>query len=319
MANWHTREKNGDEPPEEFSWLAANWRPERVETSELITPGPARALAGLFDDTSTALEQGDPLPPMWHMLYTLDRPAQLELDDDGHPRDGMFVPPLRERRRMFGGARVDFHGALRIGDTVTRRSEVVEVRIRRGSSGWLLITTISHSYLVDGEVKSLEHQDIVYRSRTAAQPAAPRGATDGVLRAPTTSPAEDDGSVWRLTLSPDTRMLFRFSALTYNAHRIHYDHDFTTRVEGYPNLIVHGPLLALTLLELPRRFAPQSRIASFEYRLRGTIFLPDQVCARGVPASGGVDLEAVASGNTPACTGSLAFESGPHRYASDSD
>ena len=299
-----------DAVPEHFAAIEAKWRPQPVEVTEFVTAAPTAALAGLFDQSAPATGGGDALPPLWHWLHLLDRPAQAELGDDGHPRDGLFLPPLPDRRRMFGGGRLEFHAPIRIGDLLTRQSEIATMRVRRGCSGWLLLVTVRHIFLVDGEIRTVEEQDIIYKQADAG-PAAP---------APTKAadPATTQASVypWEFTLVPDSRLLFRFSALTYNTHRIHYDHTYATEVEGYPGLVVHGPLLALALLELPRRFAPQRTVRSFAYRLRGPLFAPAPVLVHGSPQDTGAELGAGPRGGAPACSGDVAYTTpteGPSR------
>ncbi|MER7717720.1 MaoC family dehydratase N-terminal domain-containing protein [Streptomyces flaveolus] len=260
--------------PEAFARIEADWRPEPVETTEFVTAAPAQALSGVFDRPPAVTGVGDALPPLWHWLYLLDRPAQAELGEDGHPRDGLFLPPLAERRRMFGGGRSEFHAPIRVGDLVTRRSEVVSVRTRKGGSGWLLLVTVRHSFSVQGELRTMEEQDIVYKQPDAApRPPVPTlSVTDEAAPAP-----------WSFSLTPDPTLLFRFSALTYNAHRIHYDRDYARDVEGYPDLVVHGPLLALALLELPRGFAPERTVTSFAFRSKAPLFAPEAFVVSGTP------------------------------------
>lgn len=302
---------------ERFAAIERNWRPEPVELSEFVTAAPAKALAGLFDQERPAMGAGDPLPPLWHWLYLLDRPAQDELGEDGHPRAGLFLPPLPDRRRMFGGGRLEFRAPILVGDLLTRRSSVARVRVRRGGSWWLLLVTIRHELMAHDQLRVAEEQDIVYRQPGSDVPAAGRRAARGPHHAdgtPRSVPSEAASSVrtessapWTYTLRPDPTLLFRFSALTYNAHRIHYDRDYATRVEGYPDLVVHGPLLALALLELPRRFVPDRRVASFAYRLRSPLFLPAEVSVAGEPEEGSAELSAGARGASPACTGTVAY------------
>ncbi|MDI3406941.1 FAS1-like dehydratase domain-containing protein [Streptomyces cavernicola] len=288
-----------DRVPEHFAAVEREWRPEPVELSEFVTAAPARALAGLFDQEPPAMGVGDVLPPLWHWLYLLDRPAQADLGEDGHPQAGPFLPPLPDRRRMFGGGRLELRAPILVGDLLTRRSSAARVRVRRGGSGWLLLVTTRHELRVQGELRAVEEQDIVYKQPVPEAPA--------VTRPPTASTPTDPSAPWTYTLRPDPALLFRFSALTYNAHRIHYDRDYATEVEGYPDLVVHGPLLALALLELPRRFAPERRVESFAYRLRSPLFLPDEVRVAGQPAEGGAELNAGTRGGAPACTGTVGY------------
>ena len=271
-----------DRPPPHFAEVAAEWSPPEVVSADVLTPGPVAALAALFDQPNPAPRDGDPLPPLWHWLYFAEWVPQSELGPDGHPRQGAFLPPLPERRRMFGGGRLTFHGPLRRGDTVTRRAGVSSVRTRRGGSGWLLLVTVRHEFSMDGEVLAVEERDIVYRDPGA--PSSPGAAADA---------GAEPGDPWRFELNPDPTLLFRFSALTANAHRIHYDLPYATEVEGYPGLVVHGPLLALGLLELPRRFAPELPVREYAYRARRPVFAGSPIVLSGGPRpDGAVSLRA---------------------------
>jgi hydroxyacyl-ACP dehydratase HTD2-like protein with hotdog domain len=260
-----------ENPPAHFAAVVADWTPPEIVSTDVLTPGPVAALAALFDQPDPAPRDGDPLPPLWHWLYFAEWVPQSELGPDGHPRDGAFLPPLPERRRMFGGGRLTVHAPLRRGDTVTRRAGVAGVRTRRGGSGWLLLVTVRYEFSVGGEVLVVEEQDIVYRDPRTPSSAPTSGAEDGL-----------DGP-WRFELVPDPVLLFRFSALTANAHRIHYDLPYATQVEGYPGLLVHGPLLALSLLELPRRFAGERAVREFTYRARRPVFAGRPIIVRGGP------------------------------------
>ncbi len=262
----------------------SGWRPEPVTVAGRIDPWPAGAFAALLDEPAPA-DRSDELPPLWHWFHLLDHPAQAELGDDGHPTAGPFQPPMPDRRRMFAGGRVRFAEPLRFDDQVTRRSTLVAATPKTGRSGEMVFVTVRHEYLRDGAVAIVEEQDFAYRS----QPAGERRALA------LAGPAEDGEQVaepaWRVRVEPDAAMLFRFSALTYNTHRIHYDHPYVTAVEGYPGLVVHGPLLALLLLELPRRFAPDRAVRSFAYRLRSPVFAGAAVEAVGTAGNGEVGQE----------------------------
>lgn len=278
-----------------------DWAPEPVDSIEVLDPAPADAFAGLLDQPSPISASGSgrrELPPLWTGFYFLERPATAELGEDGHPRDGHFLPPIPNRRRMFAGGRLAIHAPLLIGDKVVRRSTLRSVTPKAGRSGEMLFVTISHEYLRDGVLVQLEEHDLVYRQQSAIHRAPAPGPA---RRNP--EPASESG--WRVVLRPDEVLLFRMSALTYNAHRIHHDLLYAREVEGFPDLVVHGPLLALLLLELPRRFTPQRRIAQFSYRLRRPAFAGSTLVATARP--GGVDLACGAAGADPSITGALTF------------
>jgi 3-methylfumaryl-CoA hydratase len=286
-------------PGGELSAALAQWAPAPAEQDDVIAAGPAVALAGLLDVEPPASEPGDPLPPLWHWLYFLDRPAQRELGPDGHPASGRFMPPIPRRRRMYAGGRASYRAPIRIGDTLTRRSELAGWTIREGRTGQLLFVTVRHVLSRAGAAVATEEQDLVYRSspgpsESAEAPApapaarpAPAPAT-GPAAAPAAGPAPGPGAAmagpdgpWRLRLTPDPVLLFRFSALTYNAHRIHYDAAYATAVEGHPGLVVHGPLLALLCLELPRRHLPGRPVAELSFRARSPLYAGDAVTVSG--------------------------------------
>jgi len=257
------------------------WWPAPLRRSDRIHPWPVDAFAGLLDQPSPLAGGNSALPPMWHLFSFLEYPAQHELGADGHPAAGHFLPPIPHRRRMFAGGRWHYHRPLRVGDEVTLRSTVISIEPKIGRSGDLVFVTVRHEYSIGDLLAGVEEQDIVYRSEPPAAPAAPS--------APPTEPAEDTTPAeHELRIDPDPTLLFRFSALTYNAHRIHYDQPYATGVEGYPRLVVHGPLLALLALELPRRHHPEAQVLEFHYRLRRPAFTGATIQARGwAPAGDG--------------------------------
>ncbi|HEY6747055.1 MAG TPA: mesaconyl-C4 CoA hydratase [Mycobacteriales bacterium] len=212
---------------------------------ELIGPEPGRALAGLLGVPAP----GADLPPLWHWVHLLDRPAQADLGPDGHPvRGAVLTPPAPGRRRMWAGGRVRVLGSVHIGLEATRDSAVTATVEKEGRSGPLTIVTVTHEISQYGLTVVVDEQDIVYRGPSGSLPVAP---------APEVPPAPGE---WEIETSPT--LLFRFSALTYNGHRIHYDREFA-RSEGYPGLVVHGPLQALAMAWLLR---PRGQ-GTFSYRL----------------------------------------------------
>ncbi len=242
--------------PVEFAEVLDGWAPAPEVVHGALDPWPATALATLLGGRAPG--PGEPLPPLWHEVYLRAAHPVSGLADDGHPRDGL-VPPLRDRRRMFGGGRITVHRPLLVGEPATRTSTVAGVRARRGRSGWLLLVAEQHEVSVDGAVRVREERDIVYRRAADVGRTAAAGA-----------PASTDPPSY--TIEPDERLLFCVSALTYNAHRIHYDREFTVGVEGHPDLLVHGPLLALGAVETVRRQDPRE-IAGMQYRLVSPAYL----------------------------------------------
>ncbi|MDS1272650.1 MaoC family dehydratase N-terminal domain-containing protein [Lipingzhangella sp. LS1_29] len=261
------------------------WDPAPVRRSEVIAAEPAQALAGVLDQPPPVREEGDALPALWHWLHFLDRPAESELGADGHPSQGHFYPPIARRVRMFAGGRMTVTAPVRVGEHVTRDSRITDWRIKQGRRGELLFVTVEHRLSVAGEPRVVEEQDLVYRQAEEGDP-PPAGPSTGHP-----PPAQANSSEFWLT--PSSTLLFRFSALTYNAHRIHYDHPYATGVEGYPDLVVHGPLLALALLELPRRAGHAVR--AFRFRLRSPCYVGRAVLLRQTPGgdAGTVELTAL--------------------------
>lgn len=235
------------EVPVSFSRIADSWRPSASITLDVLCGGPGREFAAVLDTRPPGLDQGDPVPPLWHWFAFPPIHAASALGEDGHPRESPLVPPLPDRRRMFGGGSLDVRLPLRVGEEVTRTAVVDDVRVRTGRSGPLLLTTIVQEFTVNGELRVVETQEIIYRRAVDVDggPTAEMSSAD---------PPEGTGEPWRIDLVPDPVTLFRFSALTHNAHRIHYDRPYAVGVEGHPGLLVHGPFLALLLLELPRRY-----------------------------------------------------------------
>ncbi|MGK3208872.1 FAS1-like dehydratase domain-containing protein [Amycolatopsis sp. MEPSY49] len=266
----------------------AGWQPDAVETSEVIGAWPAAAFAALLDQPAPA----GPLPPLWHWFHFLEPTPQAALGDDGHPAHGRFLPPIPDRRRMIAGGRLAVRSPIRVGDRIDRRSELAGVTVKEGRSGQLAFVTVRHEYRRGGELLLTEHQDVVYRSQPAGhrrQLAEPERAAE---------PPHD----WKISTPTGPQLLFRFSALTYNTHRIHYDQPYVTDVEGYPGLVVHGPLLALLLLEIPRRHGDRP-VTSFDYRLSSPVFAGATVLTHGRREGGKLALSGMVEGGATAITG----------------
>jgi 3-methylfumaryl-CoA hydratase len=208
-----------------------------MEMTRRVDPWSAEAFAGLIGAPRPPLGSGDPLPPLWHWLTLLDHPAQSEIGADGHPAGGPFLPPIPGRRRMLAGGRLRQTAPILIGAELSSRSSVAGVSVKSGRSGELAFVTVRHELAVGGTAAGVEEQDVVYRSEPEG--GAPRAIPPAETGVP--GPAGE----WRMELATGPVLLFRFSALTYNGHRIHYDRPYATQVEGYPDLVVHGPLLAL--------------------------------------------------------------------------
>ena len=199
-----------------------------------------------------ALKIGDPLPPLWQWAFFISAVPLDGVGPDGHPARGGFLPPAgNDRNRMWAGGRVEFKTPLRVGVPAERRSTVIDVKEKTGRTGSLMFVTVRHEYGQDGAIAISEEQDIVYR-----QPSPPRLAG--------TEPAP--AAAWRETMHPTPVLLFRYSAVTFNGHRIHYDHPYVTQQEGYPGLVVHGPMIATMMVAAFRRAHPDGKLSSLSYR-----------------------------------------------------
>jgi 3-methylfumaryl-CoA hydratase len=239
-----------------------------VERTEILPPEPAHALGGLLGVPVPDLAHDEGLPLLWHWVYLLDRPAQGELGPDGHPLRGTIAAfPARGRRRMWAGGRIRSIGPLRCGEPATKRSRVLSVLEKQGRSGPLTFIVVEHQILQRGQVVIDEQQDIAYREAAFSAGHLQAPSEDG----PAVRPAAAD---WVIDVSP--ALLFRFSALTYNAHRIHYDREYATQVEGYPGLLIHGPLQALAMAEAARATGCHGDRSDcrqqFHYRLTSPLF-----------------------------------------------
>jgi 3-methylfumaryl-CoA hydratase len=237
----------------------------RVENrADMVGATPAAAMAATLDRDDPEFLPGADLPPLWHWMLFNPAARQDQLGPDGHPKRGGFLPPVALPRRMWAGGRLQFNHPLRIGDEVTRASRIADVTVKEGRTGALVFVKVSHEITNARGLAIVEEHDIVYRDNPAPDAGQPPAAP-----APTPAPAASDFS---RDIAPDPVLLFRYSALTFNGHRIHYDRDYVTQVEGYPGLIVHGPLIATLLVDLARRNAPRAAIRRFEFRAVRPLF-----------------------------------------------
>lgn len=238
----------------------AQWVGRTESRDDVVTPAPLRALASTLDYPDEPWPTAREVPPFWHWLYFLPTHRQSELGPDGHAQRGGFLPPVALPRRMWAGSRITFAAPLRLGQSMRRTSTIEAVRAKEGRSGLLVFVTVRHEIHAEGALALVEHQDIVYRDATKAGEPGP---------APVAAPSSP---TWSRRIAPDPVLLFRYSALTFNGHRIHYDQPFTVRDEGYPGIIVHGPLIATLLLDLLHRSEPGARVSEFSFRAMKPLF-----------------------------------------------
>lgn len=231
----------------------------RSETREdIATAAPLAGLAALLDHDVTPWVSGE-VPPLGHWLYFLPTARQSIIGDDGHPRrDGAgLLPPVPLPRRMWAGSRIEFLSPIPVGAALTRITTIAAIKSKRGTTGDLLFVTLRHDIAADGVAAIREEQDIVFRE--------PAPTTPATAAAPPAPPEPEPADAVR-SISPDPVLLFRYSALTFNAHRIHYDRDYAHNVEGYPGLVVHGPLIATLLMDHFLRTAPGTIPRHFRFR-----------------------------------------------------
>ncbi len=218
---------------------------------------------------------GDALPPLWHWLHFLDAAPMSQVGPDGHTARGGFLPPVPLPRRMWAGSRFSFRAPLQIGAALRKISTVASVEHKQGRTGDLVFVTVRHEIGWHGSTAVEEEHDIVYRAAACSEDPPPQ---------PPTAPED---STFSRVVRPDPVMLFRYSALTFNGHRIHYDQPYATSVEGYPGLVVHGPLIAVLLLDLLRRQQPEAKVTAFRFRNLATLYDTATFSVHGVQADDG--------------------------------
>ncbi len=247
-----------------------DWIGRSALARDVLASGPLDRLSATLDRDDPPFAEGDVAPPLAHWLCFLPGEPQSAIGPDGHPARGGFLPPIHDLpRRMWAGSRIAFPGALRVGMALERRSTIATVERKQGKAGPLVFVTVRHEIgEPGGPALVIDEHDIVYRGLggAAVTPAAP------------VEPGQ-----WRRSLVPDAVLLFRYSALTFNGHRIHYDRYYVTEIEGYPGLVMHGPLIATLLIDLLRRRMPEARIASFAFRAMSPLFDGREMTVNATP------------------------------------
>lgn len=218
-------------------------------TTEHLSVSLAKRIAATLGESAPA--SGQTLPALWHWAFFQPAMEEEGLGNDGHPAHSSLLPAIQNRNRMWAGGRVEFLEALRVGVEATRITTVLKIEEKSGRTGSLLFATLRHDYVQDGRLAIREEQDIVYR-----EPTPPRLASGEALPL----------AGWQESITPTPVLLFRYSAVTFNSHRIHYDWPYVTETEGYPGPVVHGPLIATLNLRAFCRANPQARVRHFEYR-----------------------------------------------------
>ena len=237
------------------------WLGRIEQGDDVVTAAPLRGLAALLDKPIVDWYRGR-VPQLGHWLYFLPQARQSMIGEDGHPQRGDFLPPVALPRRMWAGGKVEFLKPLHVGNAVQRISTIVDVKSKTGRSGQMVFVSVRHDVMTAGDLAIRERQDIVY-----LEPPKPGAA--GAAPAPA-APAPAAASQREITSDPV--LLFRYSALTFNGHRIHYDRTYCQNVEGYPGLVVHGPLLATLLQDFYVSLFPDAVVASFDFKSLAPIF-----------------------------------------------
>ncbi|MCO5099305.1 MAG: MaoC family dehydratase N-terminal domain-containing protein [Burkholderiaceae bacterium] len=291
------------------------WIGRGERSVDRVDPARVVQLAATLERSDVRGEPGEALPPLWHWMHFAPAAPASQLGPDGHPRRGGFLPPVPLPRRMWAGGRLVFEHPLRVGDDIVRDSRIADVRGRQGRSGSLVFVTVAHAVSDARGVAIREEHDIVYRDQPDASGAAAAtasgadaanasgagaakasgaGAASGAAAPARPAPAEaaartDEQFARRIV--PDPVLLFRYSAVTFNGHRIHYDRSYVTGVEGYPGLVVHGPLIATLLLDLLHRERADARVARFAFKALRPLFDLNafDVCGRAA-GEGSFDL-----------------------------
>jgi len=238
----------------------SHWLGKQQSISDTIRTQPVAFMRDTLDLPASDPQPGDPLPHAWHWLFFLDAAPLRQLSRDGHAARGGFLPPVALPRRMWAGGRLRFLEQITIGEKITRVSTIKDIARKTGRSGELCFVTVQHQYISGSTLKLWEEHDIVYREDPVENETLPD---------PPTAPQHADHAA---TICPSSIMLFRYSALTFNGHRIHYDLDYCRQVEGYPGLIVHGPLTATLLIGMAGDYCSNAWISTFEFRAVSPLF-----------------------------------------------
>jgi 3-methylfumaryl-CoA hydratase len=281
------------------SWVS---RSEVVE--DVACRSAALKLAALLDrSTNPTMSEAPELFPLGHWLQFTPTVAGNGLGTDGHPRLGGFMPPLPLPRRMWAGSKIAFHAPIRVGQSLSRTTTIESITPKNGTSGKLCFVVLRHDVNAGNTHALTEHQTIVYRE------ASPVGMTAAsTLLGPREATEAPAGWDWAHAVTPDEITLFRYSALTYNSHRIHYDLPYATGVEGYPGLVVHGPLSASLLVSSFLRERPGAHLTVFEFLARSPVFANEQVHICGRASEGNTDeLAVIAPGGHPAVTARIQY------------
>ncbi|WP_421990038.1 FAS1-like dehydratase domain-containing protein [Roseococcus sp.] len=240
-------------------------------TQDDVSPSMLRRISAMLDLDPDAFPRGAKLPPHWFSLFCCDSARQGELGPDGHPNKGVILPPIPLPRRMGAGRRVRIPGALHVGDALVKKSEVAAIEPKQARTGLLCVLTLRNTFEVNGETVAVDEFDAVYRE------AVPVG-TKSPVNEGTPAPAE---AAWSERKHLPPTLIFRYSAVTWNAHRIHYDADYARTEEGYPATVENGGLTMQLLLDAAVKNAPGHRLVGLGARLTRPIYVGDTITLAG--------------------------------------
>ena len=260
------------------------WIGKSENRSDSMAPEQLQRFEAMLNRDPHSITSNKELTPCAHWTYFTPMDMHSNIAVDGHARKGDFLPPVELPKRMWAGGKILFKKPLLTGIPAEKKSTITAIDEKEGSTGKLCFVTIRHQISAKGSVAIDEVQQIVYREESE------KGAHP--IR---TQPLDIDPD-WKKTTKPDTVLLFRFSALTFNTHRIHYDQDYVRNVEGYPNLVVHGPLLLVLMLDAFKAKHDGKVIEDIEYKAVGPIYLDEQItiCGKSVD-NHRVELRAIGS------------------------
>ena len=269
-----------------------HWIGRTEERTDRATAGIFAELAATLDHVAPPWQEGE-MPPLGHWVCFHPLVRQSEIGADGHPAKGAFLPPIALPRRMWAGSRVSFLAPVRIGDRLRRRMTIADLKQKNGRSGRLAFVTIRHDIANDSGPVITEMQDLVYREAANAEPSGAVG------------PVIEPNPTWHRLVTPDPVLLFRFSALTFNAHRIHYDRPYAENVEHYPGLVVQGPLTAMLLMDFFLRAHPAARVTEFSFRGQRPLTDIQPFTLSGLDGEHGAELSAIDAQGYVAMTAEL--------------
>jgi len=273
----------------------SGWIGKSMSVEDEVTLPAVRRMAAMLDLGPMAFQHGSEIPPHWYSMFFTANARRSQIGHDGHPKKGDFLPPIPLPRRMFVGRKVSFPGALRVGDRACKRSEIVGIEQKQGRSGTLVFLKVRHTIEVAGKAVVIEQQEVVYRD-------APGG--ENRAAAPTAVPAD---AAWSADYDMDPVLVFRYSALTWNGHRIHYDADYARSVEGYPGCVMNGALTVHLVIDEALKRGGGRRLKGLSARLVKPLFVGGRLTVAGGALQGGT-VEAWAGDEQGALAASCTLE-----------